>query len=421
MALDASETAGSGGDRFWRSVGVVLSGAAAAQAIPLLGSLLIARLFSPSEYGVFAVWLGVISLVAIVVTGRYEVALALEPDGELRRIAMVATLATILVGSLGLVLIAASAVPFLASRISRLPLWLLGIPAVSLVAVAQSWQAWAVAEGRYVNLSAIRVAQAAGITSAQILAGTIQATALSLVLGHMAGVLVGLGVATWRLPISCRMPARDGWRQPIQSFWSRHRRFPMYSLPADSVNTAAAQLPLLIVSARFGAEVAGWLAMTMRMLGGPISLLGAAVLDVFRRSAVQAWRVRGECRAEYLQTLRVLATGSAAVALVAAPFSESLFARAFGEPWRAAGTIALWMWPMFALRFVASPLSYIFYVAGKQHVDLLWQLTLLGMSFVTLSMPATYPGALQAYSAGYATLYVLYLVLSYRFSRGAAE
>ena len=37
--------------RFWQSVGVVLSGAAVAQAIPLLGTGVIARLYLPEEYG----------------------------------------------------------------------------------------------------------------------------------------------------------------------------------------------------------------------------------------------------------------------------------------------------------------------------------------------------------------------------------
>jgi O-antigen/teichoic acid export membrane protein len=101
--------------------------------------------------------------------------------------------------------------------------------------------------------------------------------------------------------------------------------------------------------------------------------------------------------------------------------SVALFTAVFGEQWRMSGTIALWMLPMFAMRFVASPLSYMFYVAGKQHVDLVWQVALLGMTVSALTIAEQYDSALQIYSAGYSLMYVFYLYLSYQFSCGQSE
>ena len=156
----------------------------------------------------------------------------------------------------------------------------------------------------------------------------------------------------------------------------------------------------------------------MRMLGGPISLLGAAVLDVFRQQAAKSWREHGHCRNEYVRTFKVLGGASVLFAVLLAPFSEDLFQFAFGERWSRAGTIALWLLPMFAMRFVASPLSYMFYIAEKQHIDLAWQLSLLGMTLATLLLSPGYGTALQAYSLGYSVMYLIYLILSYRFSLG---
>ena len=72
--------------------------------------------------------------------------------------------------------------------------------------------------------------------------------------------------------------------------------------------------------------------------------------------------------------------------------------------------------PLFALRFVASPLSYVFYVAEKQHVDLLWQLCLLATTMSALLLPSGYRETLLSYAVGYGFLYVVYIALSYRFS-----
>lgn len=416
--MSANNGCAGGAGSFWRSVAVVFSGTAIAQAVPLLGLLVLARLYAPSEFGVFAAWLGIVQVGSVLATGRFEVALALEEDGEARRIAVVATLAAVALATMAGAVVAGGLVLGDAAFIGQPVLWVLAVPAMALAATAQTVQAWAGADGRFRDLSTVRIVQSTAITGAQILVGLAAPTALGLACTHVLGLAAGIGVALSRQPLSLA-PVSQPWPGAIRGFWSRQRRFPLISLPSDSVNTVAAQLPLLVLTSRFGADVAGQLALTMRVLGGPISLLGASVLDVFRRSASQTWRERGECRLDFTRTLRVLILGAIGLVLVIGPFGEALFALLFGETWRTAGTIALWLLPMFALRFVASPLSYMFYIAGKQHIDLAWQLALLAMTVATLTLFSSHPASLQAYSAGYSALYVVYLALSYRFSRGA--
>ncbi|MBP6320105.1 MAG: oligosaccharide flippase family protein [Rubrivivax sp.] len=402
-------------DRFWARVGAVLTGTAVAQAIPILGSLVLARLYAPAAFGLFAAWLGLAQLAAVAATGRYENALALEGDGEPRRTAALATLAV--VAGAGTLILVASLLVLTVGGIAGVPLAMLLLFAPTAVAIATSQVAlaWAAGEGRFGAMSGMRIAQAAAVTGTQIVAGALWPSAGALAVAQLVGLLLGLAWALRALPLrSGAFPARAR----MAAFWHARRRFPLLSLPADGINTAAAQLPLLVVGIRFGAEAAGCLALTLRVLAAPVGLLGSAVLDVFKRDSAAAFRERGECRAIFDRTFCVLATGSAVVALALAVTAEPLFAAAFGERWRLAGTMALWLLPLFALRFVASPLSYLFYVAGKQHVDLVWQGLLLAMTLVTLWASADARGALIAYSAGYSAMYGVYLFLSCRYSRG---
>ena len=124
-------------------------------------------------------------------------------------------------------------------------------------------------------------------------------------------------------------------------------------------------------------------------------------------------------RDEYLRTFWLLAAGAVLLVIGVAVLADFVFAVAFGEPWRQAGTIAVWLAPMFAMRFVASPLSYVFYIAGKQHVDLMWQCALLSMTLLAFLSAAGFRESVLFYSAGYSALYLAYTVLSFRFSRGA--
>lgn len=407
---------------FFRSTRLVLFGMVVAQAIPLLGSLLIARLYLPTEFGVFSTWLGVAMTGAVLVTGRLEMALVIEADGEPRRFAMSATLATIcavsvvlfvcVLGVYGLALDAHDLTPGLV---------LAFLPATFLMAVTQTWQSWAAAEGFYRALSWIRIAQALGVTGVQVGVGWLMPSALGLAIGHTLGVLLGVVVAMCMMPLSLRsfLPWIE-FRTKLRAFWSSHRRFPLFALPADLINTVAGQLPLLFITSKFGADATGFYALALRILGGPISLLGTAVLDVFKRRAATSYRELGHCKEDYLSTFKVLFVLGGLLALGVMLVAEPLFAWAFGETWRQAGVIAVWLMPMFALRFVASPLSYVFYIAGGQRVDLVWQCGLLMMTLLVFMAGFDFESTVKAYAAGYAGMYVVYLFLSYRYSKGVS-
>lgn len=401
---------------FWPNVAKVLKGTVLAQAIPVLSSMVLTRLFLPAEFGAFSVWLGLAQLIAVFMTGRYETAIALEQDVSARLTAVAATARVI--GVTALLLAVAGGVLAWSGKAASLHLTgalsVLLAPSAALIAIAQLWQNWAAAEQRFGDLTAIRIIQALGISLAQVLEGLLFPTAVSLAVAYMVGVLTSIAYANHRLPLGAT--ARGARRD----FRRRHYRLPLLSLPADTINSAAAQLPLLFIGARFGPESAGLLALTLRTLGAPISILGVSVLDVFRGRAAAAYRDRGECRAEYIDTARGLLIISAIATCVLAWTSRWLFVTAFGAPWAFCGTLTLWLLPMFFLRFIASPMSYTFYIANRQAYDLVWQVALLVTTVGTLLLPPTFLGAVIAWGAGYSALYVVYLVGSYRLSLGRA-
>lgn len=407
---------------YWKSIASVLTGAAVAQAIPILGALILARIFSPGEFGVYASWLGIVVFMSVVITGRFETSLAIEADGDPRKLAFISTLVAACISSLALLILLLIVVvlfPVMLQKIA-LPLLVFALPTALTIAIVQAWQSWAAAEGAYRKLTVIRITNAGTITLSQIMIGLFQADASVLALGYLVGGIIACILCATLMPVG-KLPVVDKKFKSVKRFWYRQRRFPLLSLPADAINTAAAQLPIIIVASRFGAEVAGLLAMTLRILGAPLGLLGKSVLDVFKRHAATRYREYGECRDIYLQTFKVLSAGSL-VFLVAMFFlSETLFVIAFGEQWRFSGTIAIWMLPYFALAFIASPLSYMVYIAGRQHVDLFWQIALLIMTFVCLTVSPHYESALKFYSGGYALLYVVYIIMSYRFSLGTKK
>lgn len=403
---------------YWHRVAVVFSGAALAQAVPIVGSLWIARLYVPAEFGVFAAWYGISLIANLLLSARLEAAFGLAPDGEERGRLVAAAVLVVL--SLGTVLGLAAWV-----ALDGLPDGLFGVPTslghwlipMSIcAALSVVWQAWAANNGQIRVLNVVRLVQAVAVTGLQIAAAWISASAQSLALAQIAGTAIAVMVAAGMLPIGPYLPrSTQAFRALRADTWGRYWRFPVFSMPSDMINTTAAQLPVIVLGLRYGGDVAGCFALAARTMGAPLAVLGGAVRDVFIRDAGLEMRSHGHCHQVYRRTFKVLFLFSVVLLIATVTLAEPAFVLLFGEPWRLAGTMAIWLVPLFALRFIASPLSYTFFLAQKQNVDLIWQVFLLIMVISVLYGFDAYRATLIAYSYGYAGMYVVYLVLSRRY------
>lgn len=405
---------------YLKNVGSILTGTVISQVIPILGTLILARQFTPSAFGIYSTWLGIALFIAVIITCRFETVLAIEPDGEPRKTAVINVLTTTLVSTTILLFIVIGLHYLEINSIKGLNLEFLALAIIAalLIATIQTLQTWLASDGLYKKLSIIRIIQAGAIVLLQICYSLINQDAISLIISHISGLLIGILFCSILMPFTYRKKSFIDIKGSLLQFWKKHYRFPIYSLPADAINSAAGQIPLLIITTKFGTESAGLFALTQRVLGAPIGLLGTAALDVFKRHAASAYRERGECSVEYKQTFKILFTGSALFCTALYFIGPYLFDNLFDERWIDAGLIGLWLLPMFAFRFIASPLSYMVYIAHKQHLDLVWQIALLITTILSLNFIDSFSLSMQLYSAGYAALYIIYLIMSYKFSLG---
>jgi O-antigen/teichoic acid export membrane protein len=400
---------------FWKNVATVLLGATGAQVLPLLLAPLLTRMCTPADMGDFSVWLGVVAVGAIVATLRIDTVMVLERDLQQQRLCfgVVNWSATAL--TLVLTLFAALAcivdVPFLRDM-SWLELLTIGA-GTWLTATMQTTLAYASSHKLFGKAAAARVLQAGTIALSQaaLLCAGLDDRAL------LAGQLLGLGAGLWaarRLLAPPAAPFRLTLAPEQRRFLGKHRAFWRFSLPSSLLNTVVGQLPLFMIGIRHGAAAAGLFALTQRVLGAPITLVAASVLEVFKRQAVQDFQALGNCRAVYRATFRALVLLALPPSLILFLWSPALFAWLFGPGWRPAGELAGILAPLCFLNFIASPLSYVFFIAGKQKMELGWQVVLFAMTIAVFSAPLSLRQSVAGYAIGRSLLYVVYLVMSYR-------
>jgi len=408
--------------RFARNALIMMVGTGLAQALSIAVAPILTRLYSPSDFGVLALYTSVSSLIGVLATGRYDTAIMLpEKDEDAMSLVAVSLSITIAVGlaSLGLVICLNQPIARWLGSEEVAP-WLYLIPISALVGgLYQAMYSWSIRRGQFKRVSAGKLSGASVGAVTTVGTGLIQPSVGGLVLGGAAGQAVTAGILAWQL-------RGEDWRQmthlagrTMRSAARRYHRFPLYSLPADFVNAAAQQTPVMLLSNFFGTTIVGFYSITQRVLGLPLTLIASSITDVFRQRASADFARCGNCRGIYVKTFRSLVGFSLIPFLVFVFSAPWLFSVIFGDHWRVAGEYAQILSPLFLLRLVVSPLSYVLYIAEKQNLDLVGNLAL----FVITSISVVVGGirhdvklSITLFTLSYSFIYIAYLILSYHYS-----
>ena len=243
----------------------------------------------------------------------------------------------------------------------------------------------------------------------------LEAKALALIIGYVAGQF---------LSITILVPSLGKYFQhfkqvtagSIRAAAARYRNFALVSVPSDFINTLTNQLPVFFIMYFFTEAILGQYNLTFRAAYAPLMILGVAILDVFKERAAREFAAKGNCRSLFLKTARTLAMISTPILVVVYPFAPALFAFVFGQEWRQAGEFAQILIPLFIIRFVVSPLSYMVYIAEKQIYDLIWQLGLLVVVFASFAIGGWKDNitlALHLFTWSYFAMYLIYFAINY--------
>lgn len=400
-------------NRFARSVSVLVGGTAAGQAIMVLASPLLTRLYTPDDLGLLAVYVALLGMVTVLASLRYQLAIPLpNHDEEAADVVALSLLIVLAVTALSAVAVFLFREPI--ARAINTPaladyLWLLP-PGVLLLGVYQVFNYWAIRIKAFPAIARTKLTQSLSMVAIQL--GGFMLGPVALLIGQVAGRAVGaLGLG--KKTVAARRSAFQQIR--AAGIWRaarRYRRFPIYSTWGAAFNTVGTQSPFLLLAASFGAGSAGAYLLAHRVLTAPLSLIGRSIADVFFANAATAYRngSLGPLVAGVHEKLAQIAMPHAMVLVLAGP---ELFSLVFGQEWRQAGVFAQWMAPWCYLILVTSPLSTLFSVLGKQRAEMVFQGWLLTTRTVALLLGSYYGDlelAVALFSLSSAGCYLVFLI-----------
>lgn len=405
---------------YTKNILTLIVGTGLAQVIPIAASPILTRLYSPSAFGTYAAYLAIVSILSILATGRYELAILLpKKDRDAMRVVTLSIGINFIVCSL-LTLVVAVFNKTLTNlfKIPALSLWLYWIPtSVFLAGAYQSLNYWSNRKAKYKRLAFSRTFQSASSTITQLSTGYINTGTAGLIGGQLIGQTIASAALIHQIMKEDKNCIKKSSIKHLLVLAKKYINFPKYMVAGHSLNAASSQMPIMLLNTFFSSTTAGLYSLAERLMGIPISLIAGAIGDVFRQEASNTYIHSGDCRKIFKATLKKLMLIAIVPSILFYFLAPFIFEFAFGTQWREAGIYAQILTPVFFLRFATSPLSIMFMIAETQKIDLAWQVLLvilattsflIGKHFSSVTM------ALTLYSFSYSVMYLINVLIAYK-------
>jgi len=398
-----------------------MTGTTIAQAIPIAISPILTRIYTPEDFGVFALYMSIAAIISVIATGRYEMSIMLpKEDEDVKSIVK-------------LIMILLSAVTFITFLIvfffnhtitnlfenPEISNWLYFLPiSIFLIGLYQIYNYLLIREKNFKRLSTNKIIVSTTNASTQLAYGFAFSNGFGLLYGNIIGYVISIYFIIKSKVVNKYFTFKDN---SINKVAKEYQNFPKYDVPSVLVNVIANQLPLLALGKFFGLGVVGFYSLTYKVLMMPISLLSSTVLDVFKQRATEDYNKHGNCKDIYVKTFKSLVLLGILPFTILGIFAPEIFAFVFGEKWKVAGEFAQIMTPMFFLNFIVNPLSYTFFIAQKQRLNLIGQFILLILTIISIYVGIQFNDeyfTIIAFAISYSFVYIFYLGISFKFSLG---
>jgi len=355
---------------FHHDVLTIITGTTISQVITILAAPFITRIYSPEAFGILALFTSITSILGVVACLRYELAIMLpESDQEA---ANVFGLCVVIVGFISLVSIPIFMVVqrplllFLKAPELGPFFWL--IPLVVFVSgTFLALNYWCIRMKNFHKLSIARVASSCSTTGTQLGAGFLgYASGAALISAYTLGQIVPMLVLGIQIFKEHILYFRQNITlKGIGETFKRYSNFPKYDIWSALLNAISWQIPIFLLSYFFTTTIVGCYSLGIMMIELPMSLIGAAIGQVFFQRAAEA-NSEGKLGLLVENVFRILVKIALFPMMILLFCGKDLFTVFFGSQWAIAGLYVqiLSLWAL--VLFITSPLSTIVFVLEKQ-------------------------------------------------------
>ena len=414
-----------GNSPFLKNTLIVTFGTGIAQIFPMLSYPFLARIFSPSEFGLLAIITSLVPIMAVISSGAYEGGILLSKSKRdsinLSAYILIRSFFILCIFSLFIILFSKNIADILNEPL--LEKWIFSVPIISLgVVIFNISNEWNVKYKYFTSLSLNKALYTVTNVVFKLFIGFFSIIKFGgLILGDLFGKIFMILYCFFKLKsldgsFFNAVNLKDVRQSPKLVY-----DFPRFVMPDQIISNLGGSIHIFFISSYFGSAQVGLVSIVSSLLYVPITIFSSAIKDVFRQRAVEDFESSKNCRPLYLKLLipitLIAITGFGFLYFVLPSFFRILF----GPEWEDAGRYGQILIPLFCFSFISMSLKDIFVVVKKMHIALIWQVFYIVILLFSLVAGTMYLSDLDI------TLYLmtfsgciahsLYMILSFYYAK----
>jgi len=405
---------------FVQNVARVLTGTFVAQAIVVLLTPALTRLFPPDAFAIAQSFTSFMSFMVIVGSLRYDVVLTVVEEDHVRPLLLLCVTCSLLTSiACGLIVGFGSDLAPAGWQLKQFKdLGLIAFAAAALVSTTNALIMVTIRDHRFGVVAKSKIAQSGVFVFAALLIGRLTSIRTGLVIADLPGRLAAAGVLSAAVLSRPKMLNLTQDSTRVWALLKRYRRFPFISLPAGILGSLSVAFNTVYMLALFDVRTAGLYAVVERGISMPVGVLGNAVAQVYQGQLSESLRTAPHRAASEFRRLLVsqikIAVGPAFLLMIFAP---TFIPIVLGERWREAGVFCEILTPFLFVSFVSTPFSFVLLLLEKQRNQLGWEIfrftLMIGTWYLAHRLSFTPRQALIAVSASGSVVYIVFLTIAH--------
>ncbi|MCT7530668.1 lipopolysaccharide biosynthesis protein [Aliarcobacter cryaerophilus] len=351
---------------FSKNVLTLMTGTTIAQAIPIAISPILTRIYTPEDFGVFALYLAIVSILVVFTTGQYDLAIML-PKYEKSAISIVKlSLIINTIFSISIFIVIFIFFDFFQSLSDKnsLGYFLYFIPlSVFLIGCYNTMNYWLNRKKQYKMLSTNKVIQSLTSSTSSMTLGIQNFGKDGLIISQLLAQAVVVALLIKKIKMSFLFQSFE--KLKIIAIARRYIKFPKITMMQSFFSNTTAELPIIIISSFFALKDAGFYSLAQRVVASPISIISSSFFQVFYQSFTTEKNKQKFYKMKFIKINAVLLPPFILLWF----FMEPLFGFVFGEEWVIAGVYSQIILPLLYMKFLSNLFTTTTYLYYERQIE----------------------------------------------------
>ncbi len=351
---------------FRKNVLILMTGTTIAQAIPIAISPILTRIYTPEDFGVFALYMAIVSILVVFTTGQYDLAIML-PKNEKNTINIVRlSLVINTIFSTSIFIIIFIFFDFFQSLLGEKSLgkFLYFIPlSVFLIGCYQTFNYWLNRKKQYKTLSTNKVIQSLTSSTSSITFGIQDFGKDGLIISQLLAQAVVVALLIKKIKMSFLFQSFE--KLKILALAKRYIKFPKITMMQSFFSNTTAELPVIIISSFFALKDAGFYSLAQRVVASPISIISSSFFQVFYQSFTTEKNKQKFYKMKFIKINVMLLPPFILLWF----FLEPLFGFIFGEEWVVASLYSQILLPLLYMKLLSNLFTTTTYLYYERQIE----------------------------------------------------